>query len=86
MNKPQQALVLSTCEIMSAYPHLSVEDALGDARQIERWVRKQGLGDPEAEALLLTAACRLLAADSELVPASAVERAVRIYEAVREAG
>ena len=82
MNNTLKSIMIGTCEIACRYPELSIEDALGDARQLAEIIRRNGIEDAQKEDTILTAACWFISADRDLSPKEAVGKALRLWDLV----
>lgn len=82
--KDADLLMLAACELACGYPGLDMENIAGDVHQVARFVTKHSLGDPVTERLVVYGACRFLAADKDLPPAQAVEKVLRLREALQK--
>ena len=47
MNNTLKSIMIGTCQIACRYPELSLEDALGDARQLAGIIRRNGIEDAQ---------------------------------------
>lgn len=84
MKKEVTGMMLGACEIACRYPELTVEDAVGDVRQLSEMIREHGIDDPHEEKAVLTAACWFISADRNLVPKEAIDKALRLWNAFEE--
>ena len=55
--------MMGACEIACRYPSLSLEDAVGDARQLAEMIKQYHFEDTQKEEYILTAACWFIGAD-----------------------
>ena len=81
MNNALKIIMIGACEIACHYPELSLEDAVGDARQVVEIVRRDALEDTQKEEAVCTAACWFIGADRELSPKDAIDKALRLWDA-----
>lgn len=82
MNNILKSIMIGTCEISCRYPELSLEDALGDVRQLAGIIRRNGIEDAQKEDAVLAAACWFISADRDLSPKEAVGKALRLWDLV----
>lgn len=75
MSLSKEELVLTACFLKSTDMSISIEDALGDAKQIVTSLPESS--DPTYSRLLAKAACILLASNS-LSPAAAIAEAQQV--------
>lgn len=78
MDNISKKLMMGACEIACRYPSLSLEDAVGDARQLAEMIGQYGIGDTQKEESILTAACWFIGADPRNTP-TCVGKTLRDY-------
>lgn len=86
MSEVSGSILLGACEMACRYPELSLEDVVGDARQLAEMVDRYGMEDARKEESVLMAACWFIGADRSLSPNGAIEKALSLWEAVKGDG
>lgn len=82
MKTSRKDLMTGACVFACRYPELSLEDAVGDAQQLAERLRFYNIEDQQEEESVFTAACWFIGADRELAPQEAIEKALRLWDAV----
>ncbi|WP_308774959.1 hypothetical protein [uncultured Bilophila sp.] len=82
MDNISRKLMMGACEIACRCPSLPLEDAVGDARQLAEMLGQYGIGDPQKEESVLTAACWFIGADPDLSPRGAVDKALHLWNII----
>ena len=59
MDNSLEKLMMGACEIACRYPSLSLEDAVGDARQLAEMIKQYNIENTQKEESILTAAVGL---------------------------
>lgn len=84
MSEVSGSILLGACEMACRYPELSLEDVVGDARQLAEMVDRYGMEDARKEESVLMAACWFIGADRNLSPSGAIEKALSLWDAVKK--
>jgi hypothetical protein len=79
-----RGIMVGACELACRYPELSLEDVAGDARQIAEMIAGYDMRDAQKEENVLMAACWFIGADRSLSPSGAIEKALNLWDAVKE--
>lgn len=83
MSEVSRSILLGACEMACRYPELSLEDVVGDARQLAEMVDRYGMEDARKEESVLMAACWFIGADRSLSPTGAIEKALSLWDTVK---
>ena len=84
MMEVSRGIMVGACELACRYPELSLEDVVGDARQLAEMVARYGMEDARKEENVLMAACWFIGADRNLSPHGAIDKALMLWGAVKE--
>ena len=68
MDNISKKLMMGACEIACRYPSLSLEDAVGDARQLAEMIGQYGIGDTQKE--------------ENLSPKGAIDKALHLWNII----
>jgi hypothetical protein len=82
MDNISRKLMIGACEIACRCPSLSLEDAVGDARQLAGMLRQYCIGDPQKEESVLTAACWFIGAEPDISPKEAIDKALHLWNII----
>ena len=82
MDNISKKLMMGACEIACRYPSLSLEDAVGDARQLAEMIKQYHFEDTQKEEYILTAACWFIGADPDLSPKGAIDKALHLWNII----
>lgn len=84
MKKVSRGIMVGACELACRYPELSLEDVAGDAHQLAEMVARYDMKDAGKEESVLMAACWFIGADRNLSPHGAIDKALMLWDAVKE--
>ena len=82
MENISKKLMIGACEIACRYPSLSLEDAVGDARQLAEMIKQYHFEDTQKEEYILTAAGWFIGADPDLSPKGAIDKALHLWNII----
>ena len=82
MDNSLEILMMGACEIACRYPSLSLEDAVGDARQLAEMIKQYNIENTQKEESILTAACWFIGAEPDLSPKEAIDKALHLWNII----
>ena len=82
MDNSLEKLMMGACEIACRYPSLSLEDAVGDARQLAEMIKHYNIENTQKEESILTAACWFIGAEPDLSPKEAIDKALHLWNII----
>ena len=82
MDNRLEKLMMGACENACRYPSLSLEDAVGDARQLAEMIKQYNIENTQKEESILTAACWFIGAEPDLSPKEAIDKALHLWNII----